>query len=115
MIDSFVHNSAHIKISHNKADLVFRKLAPKPDVSLTMDNVSFEESGAFRETESNYFEDDGQFTVTPHWICDNDLKNSETETLGAAEEQFWLDLIEKYLQPIEPTDEQKVSHLETNQ
>lgn len=44
----------------------------------------------------------------PHWLADNDLKNSETETLPAAEEQFWLDLIQKYLEPIEPSDEEKV-------
>lgn len=44
----------------------------------------------------------------PHWLADDDLKNSETETLPAAEEQFWIDLIQKYLEPIEPTDEEKV-------
>lgn len=43
-----------------------------------------------------------------HWLADDDLKNSETETLPAAEEQFWLDLIRRYLEPIEPTDEEKV-------
>lgn len=43
-----------------------------------------------------------------HWLTDDDLKNSETETLPAAEEQFWMDLIRKYLVPIEPTDEEKV-------
>lgn len=43
-----------------------------------------------------------------HWLADDDLKNSETETLPAAEEQFWMDLIRKYLEPIEPTDEEKV-------
>lgn len=45
----------------------------------------------------------------PHWLADDDLKNSETETLPAAEEQFWLDLIQKYLEPIEPSDEEKVN------
>lgn len=44
----------------------------------------------------------------PDWIDDNDLKNSPTETLGSQEEEFWVDLINKYLEPIEPTDEEKV-------
>lgn len=43
-----------------------------------------------------------------HWLADDDLKNSETETLPATEEQFWLDLIQKYLLPIEPSDDEKV-------
>lgn len=44
----------------------------------------------------------------PDWIDDNDLKNSPTETLGSQEEEFWVDLISKYLEPIEPTDAEKV-------
>lgn len=73
-----------------------------------LDNESLNGSAAFPDIESNYFEDDEQISRMPHWICDNDLRNSETETLSAAEEQFWFDLIERYLQPLEPTNEEKV-------
>lgn len=51
----------------------------------------------------------------PHWLADDDLKNSETETLPVTEEQFWLDLIKKYLEPIEPTDEEKVNRFDCRQ
>lgn len=44
----------------------------------------------------------------PHWLADEDLKNSETETLPLSEEQFWKDLIDKYLLPIEPSEGEKV-------
>lgn len=33
--------------------------------------------------------------LLPDWLYDNDLKDGETETISAAEEQFWTDLIEK--------------------
>lgn len=44
----------------------------------------------------------------PDWLCDKDLKNSHTETLSVKEDQFWIDLIEEYLKPIDKTDEEKV-------
>lgn len=34
-------------------------------------------------------------SLLPDWLYDNDLKDGETETISAAEEQFWTDLIEK--------------------
>lgn len=36
-----------------------------------------------------------QSNLLPDWIYDPDLKEGETETISAAEEQFWTDLIEK--------------------
>lgn len=33
-----------------------------------------------------------------------------TETLSLQEEEFWKKLIEKYLEPIEPTEEEKVQN-----
>lgn len=48
--------------------------------------------------------------LLPDWLDDNDLKNSTTETLSAQEEEFWIDLIEKYLEPIEPSEEEKVNN-----
>lgn len=44
----------------------------------------------------------------PDWLCDKDLKNSHTETLSVKEDEFWADLIEKYLKPIDKTEEEKV-------
>lgn len=41
------------------------------------------------------------------WLYDPDLKDGETDTISAAEEQFWVDLIEKYLTPIEMTPKDK--------
>lgn len=54
-------------------------------------------------TESN----DKQSNLLPDWLYDNDLKDGETETISAAEEQFWVDLIEKYLRPLDMTAKDK--------
>lgn len=40
-------------------------------------------------------ETEKQSNLLPDWLYDNDLKDGETETVSAAEEQFWTDLIEK--------------------
>ncbi|KAH7639899.1 chitin synthase-like protein 2 [Dermatophagoides farinae] len=40
-------------------------------------------------------------SLNPYWIEDKDLKNGEVAYLHPAEIQFWKDLIEKYLFPIE--------------
>lgn len=86
-----------------------RKITSKSNLSLTHDNESLIEVADFPEVDStNFFEYDNRMNIMPHWLCDDDLKNSETETLPAAEEQFWIDLIETYLEPIEPTTEEKV-------
>jgi chitin synthase len=45
--------------------------------------------------------------LLPDWLYDPLLKDGDTETISAAEEQFWVDLIEKYLQPIEMTEKYK--------
>jgi chitin synthase len=40
-------------------------------------------------------ESDKQSNLLPDWLYDSDLKDGDTETISAAEEQFWTDLIEK--------------------
>lgn len=43
----------------------------------------------------------------PDWLYDVDLRTGETDTLTASEEQFWEDLIEKYLKPLDLTDKDR--------
>ncbi|KAF8790062.1 Chitin synthase chs-2 like protein [Argiope bruennichi] len=43
--------------------------------------------------------------INPYWIEDKELKRGEVEYLPAAEIQFWRDLIDKYLYPIEQNKE----------
>lgn len=48
-----------------------------------------------------------QINYLPDWLYDVDLKNGDTETISASEEQFWIELIEKYLKPLDLSEKQK--------
>lgn len=52
-------------------------------------------------------EKDDKKGLLPDWLYDPNLKDGETETISAVEEQFWVDLIEKYLQPLDMTEKYK--------
>lgn len=45
----------------------------------------------------------------PDWLYDSTLRNAQTDTLTVKEEEFWVDLIEKYLQPIDQNVEEEVT------
>jgi chitin synthase len=46
--------------------------------------------------------------INPYWIEDRDLKKGEVDYISSAEAQFWKDLLEKYLHPIDDNKEEKV-------
>ncbi|KFB43652.1 AGAP001205-PA-like protein [Anopheles sinensis] len=52
-------------------------------------------------------EPEKQINYLPDWLYDVDLKNGDTETISATEEQFWIELIEKYLKPLDLSAKQK--------
>lgn len=47
--------------------------------------------------------------VNPYWIEDPDLRKGEVEFLSSNEIQFWRDLLEKYLHPIDEDKNEKVT------
>lgn len=46
--------------------------------------------------------------VNPYWIEDPDVRKGEVEFLNSNESQFWKDLLEKYLYPIDEDKDEKV-------
>ena len=46
--------------------------------------------------------------INPFWIEDRDLGRGEVDYLSGAEIQFWKDLIEKYLHPLDDDKVKKV-------
>jgi hypothetical protein len=46
--------------------------------------------------------------INPYWIEDRDLKKGEVDYISSSEAQFWKDLLEKYLHPIDDNKEEKV-------
>ncbi|XP_055306958.1 chitin synthase chs-2 isoform X4 [Sitodiplosis mosellana] len=47
------------------------------------------------------------FLTNPYWIEDGDLKKGEVDFLSSSETQFWKDLIDKYLYPIDQDKEEQ--------
>lgn len=47
--------------------------------------------------------------INPYWIEDPELKKGEVDFLSQSETQFWKDLIDKYLYPIDANKEEQVS------
>uniref|UniRef100_A0A2R5LAW3 Putative conserved plasma membrane protein n=3 Tax=Ornithodoros turicata TaxID=34597 RepID=A0A2R5LAW3_9ACAR len=45
--------------------------------------------------------------INPYWIEDKELKRGEVEYLPGAEIQFWKDLVEKYLYPIDENKQEQ--------
>lgn len=109
-------NSQLMQIGASLADLNLKmkslELKLTQDISIMQSDVDDEEV----ETDDDGLEDvplmsasseKQQGNLLPDWLYDNDLKDGETETISAAEEQFWVDLIEKYLKPLDMTPKDK--------
>lgn len=52
--------------------------------------------------------DGSNFLTRPYWLNDEGLKKGEVDVLSLQEEQFWKDLLEKYLYPIDEDKTEKV-------
>ncbi|GLG95121.1 Chitin synthase 1 variant A [Gryllus bimaculatus] len=60
------------------------------------------------ETVTSEPKQDRDDNVNPYWIEDRDLRKGEVDYISSAERQFWEDLLEKYLHPIDENKEEKV-------
>ncbi|XP_011053055.1 PREDICTED: uncharacterized protein LOC105145297 isoform X3 [Acromyrmex echinatior] len=58
-----------------------------------------------QNTEGN--RDGSNFLSRPYWLTDKGLKKGEVDVLSMQEEQFWKDLLEKYLYPIDEDKAEK--------
>lgn len=63
------------------------------------------ETTVSQNTEANR---ERNFLVSPYWLEDEGLKKGEVDFLSPQEEQFWKDLLEKYLFPIDEDKAEKV-------
>ncbi|XP_070509753.1 chitin synthase chs-2 isoform X2 [Chironomus tepperi] len=72
--------------------------------------ASEEDSSSSEDSESDTStapQNERDFLTNPYWIEDADLKNGEVDFLSSAEIQFWKDLIDKYLYPIDQDKEEQ--------
>lgn len=51
------------------------------------------------------------FLISPYWLQDERMRKGEVDFLSSSEEEFWKDLIARYLRPIESDEESQVQNL----
>lgn len=79
------------------------------EVRVTIDNENEEETLLLPPEEAITHEPEPPKPkkYLPHWQDDVDLRNGDTDTLPFAEENFWNDLINRYLKPYDVSPEDK--------
>lgn len=53
-------------------------------------------------------QEESNYLINPYWLQDERLKNGKIDFLSYTEEEFWKQLIRKYLHPIENDMEKQV-------
>ncbi|XP_043255985.1 chitin synthase chs-2-like [Colletes gigas] len=59
------------------------------------------ESEISEETSSTFYKGFSNYLINPNWLKDEHMQNGKVDFLSTSEEEFWKQLIEKYLHPIE--------------
>ena len=75
------------------------------------DPAEEDDRGSETETEASQHNDgirETDFHSRPFWLNDDGLKKGEVDILSLQEEQFWKDLLDKYLYPIDDDKAEKV-------
>ncbi|XP_076243610.1 hyaluronan synthase-like protein kkv [Calliopsis andreniformis] len=75
------------------------------DPAEDQDCQSEPETVTSQNTEGN--REGSNFLSRPYWLSDDGLKKGEIDVLSMQEEQFWKDLLEKYLYPIDEDKAEK--------
>ncbi|KAK1135613.1 hypothetical protein K0M31_000202 [Melipona bicolor] len=75
------------------------------DPAEDQDCQSEAETVTSQNTEGN--REGSNFLSRPYWLSDEGLKKGEIDVLSLQEEQFWKDLLEKYLYPIDEDKAEK--------
>lgn len=72
-------------------------------------DVDDDESDVLTQVSVTSSQDQSSFLISPYWLQDERLRRGVVDFLSNDEEEFWKDLIGKYLQPIESDEESQVS------
>ncbi|XP_018393301.1 PREDICTED: uncharacterized protein LOC108772292 [Cyphomyrmex costatus] len=68
-------------------------------------DVDDDESDILTQESATSSQDRSSFLISPYWLQDERLRRGVVDFLSNDEEEFWKDLIGKYLQPIESDEE----------
>lgn len=72
-------------------------------------DVDDDESDVLTQVSATSSQDQSSFLISPYWLQDERLRRGVVDFLSNDEEEFWKDLIRKYLRPIESDEESQVS------
>ncbi|KYN04745.1 Chitin synthase 3 [Cyphomyrmex costatus] len=72
-------------------------------------DVDDDESDILTQESATSSQDRSSFLISPYWLQDERLRRGVVDFLSNDEEEFWKDLIGKYLQPIESDEESQVN------
>lgn len=68
-----------------------------------------DESDVLTQASATSSQDQSSFLISPYWLQDERLRRGVVDFLSNDEEEFWKELIGKYLRPIESDEESQVS------
>lgn len=68
-----------------------------------------EESDVLSHVSTSLSQDHSNFLISPYWLQDERMRRGDVNFLSNLEEEFWKNLIGKYLRPIETDEESQVS------
>ncbi|XP_071565926.1 chitin synthase chs-2 isoform X3 [Temnothorax nylanderi] len=68
-------------------------------------DVDDDESDVLTQVSATSSQDQSSFLISPYWLQDERLRRGVVDFLSNDEEEFWKDLIGKYLRPIESDEE----------
>lgn len=71
-----------------------------------------DESDVLTQVSATSSQDQSSFLISPYWLQDERIRKGEVDFLSNPEEEFWKDLIGKYLRPIESDDESQVRSIQ---
>jgi len=74
-----------------------------------VDDDDDDESDVLTQVSATSSQDQSSFLISPYWLQDERLRRGVVDFLSNDEEEFWKDLIGKYLRPIENDEESQVS------
>ncbi|XP_077266007.1 chitin synthase chs-2 isoform X4 [Temnothorax americanus] len=75
-------------------------------------DVDDDESDVLTQVSATSSQDQSSFLISPYWLQDERLRRGVVDFLSNDEEEFWKDLIGKYLRPIESDEESQVTSSE---
>ncbi|XP_066588924.1 chitin synthase chs-2 isoform X1 [Prorops nasuta] len=104
-VDPHSHNSTSRRRASSVGSRTVDPLGAIGEVAEDDGCHSDAETVTSQNTEGN--RENGNFLSRPYWLDDDGLKKGEIDVLSLQEEQFWKDLLEKYLYPIDEDKTEK--------